>query len=140
MRSQVTKSTSPPRPHPIHPTGSTVGGRNTEPASELRLACVVCCSAEDTLNFWKGIADVGLLGEVVTNISAELVELLNGVQQRREPAALQDTGRRRRRCVRAAGTASSQRAACRSTKGREGADSAAVARRWIWFVVLTNPD
>ncbi|KAM8841271.1 glucocorticoid modulatory element-binding protein 1 isoform 1-T2 [Spinachia spinachia] len=47
--------------------------------------------SEDTLNFWKGIADVGLLGEVVTNISTELVELLNGVQQRREPAALQDT-------------------------------------------------
>ncbi|XP_059206138.1 glucocorticoid modulatory element-binding protein 1 isoform X2 [Centropristis striata] len=47
--------------------------------------------SEDTLNFWKGIADVGLLGEVVTNISTELLELLNGVQQRREPAALQDT-------------------------------------------------
>ncbi|XP_029298362.1 glucocorticoid modulatory element-binding protein 1-like [Cottoperca gobio] len=47
--------------------------------------------SEDTLNFWKGIADVGLLGEVVTNISTELQELLNGVQQRREPAALQDT-------------------------------------------------
>ncbi|XP_033951124.1 glucocorticoid modulatory element-binding protein 1 isoform X1 [Pseudochaenichthys georgianus] len=47
--------------------------------------------SEDTLNFWKGIADVGLLGEVVTNISTELQELLNGVKQRREPAALQDT-------------------------------------------------
>ncbi|XP_078123810.1 glucocorticoid modulatory element-binding protein 1 [Sander vitreus] len=47
--------------------------------------------SEDTLNFWKGIADVGLLGEVVTNISTELLELLNGVQQRREPAGLQDT-------------------------------------------------
>nr|XP_046273227.1 glucocorticoid modulatory element-binding protein 1 isoform X2 [Scatophagus argus] len=47
--------------------------------------------SEDTLNFWKGIADVGLLGEVVTNISTELLELLNGVQQRREPVALQDT-------------------------------------------------
>ncbi|XP_045914513.1 glucocorticoid modulatory element-binding protein 1 isoform X2 [Micropterus dolomieu] len=47
--------------------------------------------SEDTLNFWKGIADVGLLGEVVTNISTELLELLNGVQQRRESAALQDT-------------------------------------------------
>lgn len=52
----------------------------------------VCVSTEDTLNFWKGIADVGLLGEVVTNISTELLELLNGVQQRREPAGLQDTG------------------------------------------------
>nr|XP_020462077.1 glucocorticoid modulatory element-binding protein 1-like isoform X2 [Monopterus albus] len=47
--------------------------------------------SEDTLNFWKGIADVGLLGEVVTNISTELLEMLSGVQQRREPAALQDT-------------------------------------------------
>uniref|UniRef100_A0AAQ4PMG2 Glucocorticoid modulatory element binding protein 1 n=1 Tax=Gasterosteus aculeatus aculeatus TaxID=481459 RepID=A0AAQ4PMG2_GASAC len=61
------------------------------PTTERRLACVVCCSAKDTLNFWKGIPDVGLLGEVVTNISAELVELLNGVQQRKETAALQDT-------------------------------------------------
>ncbi|KAM3596174.1 uncharacterized protein V6R79_009839 [Siganus canaliculatus] len=47
--------------------------------------------SEDTLNFWKGIADVGLLGEVVTNISTELQGLLNGVQLRREAAALQDT-------------------------------------------------
>ncbi|XP_042292150.1 glucocorticoid modulatory element-binding protein 1 isoform X1 [Thunnus maccoyii] len=47
--------------------------------------------SEDTLNFWKGIADVGLLGEVVTNISSELLELLNNVQQRRESATLQDT-------------------------------------------------
>ncbi|XP_034560897.1 glucocorticoid modulatory element-binding protein 1 isoform X1 [Notolabrus celidotus] len=47
--------------------------------------------SEDTLNFWKGIADVGLLGEVVTNISTVLQELLSGVQQRKEPAALQET-------------------------------------------------
>lgn len=47
--------------------------------------------SEDTLNFWKGIADVGLLGEVVTNINTELLELLNGVQQRRKAGALQDT-------------------------------------------------
>lgn len=47
--------------------------------------------SEDTLNFWKGIADVGLLGEVVTNINTELLALLNGVQQRSEPGILQDT-------------------------------------------------
>lgn len=52
----------------------------------------VSVPAEDTLTFWKGIADVGLLGEVVTNISSELLEMLNGVQQRQETAALQDTG------------------------------------------------
>lgn len=34
---------------------------------------------------------MGLLGEVVTNISAELLEMLSGVQQRREQE-VQDTG------------------------------------------------
>lgn len=52
----------------------------------------MCLPTEDTLNFWKGIADVGLLGEVVTNISTELLELLKNVQQHQETAALQDTG------------------------------------------------
>ena len=72
-------------------------GDHTHRAQQwLRLVWAVCLSTEDTLNFWKGIADVGLLGEVVTNISTELLELLNGVQQRREPAALQDTGTEQR--------------------------------------------
>ncbi|KAJ8273398.1 hypothetical protein GJAV_G00101190 [Gymnothorax javanicus] len=44
--------------------------------------------SEETLNFWKGIADVGLMGEVVANIRTELLELLTGVQQR--SAALQE--------------------------------------------------
>lgn len=48
--------------------------------------------AEDTLTFWKGIADVGLLGEVVSNISSELLRMLSGLQQQQETAALQDTG------------------------------------------------
>uniref|UniRef100_A0A3Q0R3L2 Glucocorticoid modulatory element binding protein 1 n=1 Tax=Amphilophus citrinellus TaxID=61819 RepID=A0A3Q0R3L2_AMPCI len=48
-------------------------------------------SEEDTLNFWKGIADVGLLGEVVTNINTELMELLNNVQQRMDSTTLQET-------------------------------------------------
>uniref|UniRef100_A0A3B3V9S3 Glucocorticoid modulatory element binding protein 1 n=1 Tax=Poecilia latipinna TaxID=48699 RepID=A0A3B3V9S3_9TELE len=47
--------------------------------------------SEDTLNFWKGIADVGLLGEVVTNINTELIQMLDGVLQRREQNAVQDT-------------------------------------------------
>uniref|UniRef100_A0A3Q0R0R3 Glucocorticoid modulatory element binding protein 1 n=1 Tax=Amphilophus citrinellus TaxID=61819 RepID=A0A3Q0R0R3_AMPCI len=47
--------------------------------------------SEDTLNFWKGIADVGLLGEVVTNINTELMELLNNVQQRMDSTTLQET-------------------------------------------------
>lgn len=56
-------------------------------------------SAEETLNFWKGIADVGLLGEVVPNISSELLELLNSVKQRSEAAAMQETGTEQSRDV-----------------------------------------
>nr|XP_057902757.1 glucocorticoid modulatory element-binding protein 1 isoform X2 [Doryrhamphus excisus] len=46
---------------------------------------------EDTLNFWIGIADVGLLGEVVSKISSELLDLLNGMPLLKESAVLQDT-------------------------------------------------
>ncbi|XP_062384943.1 glucocorticoid modulatory element-binding protein 1 [Sardina pilchardus] len=47
--------------------------------------------SEDTLNFWKGIADVGLMGEVVTNIRTELLEMLKGVQLRSDHTSLQDS-------------------------------------------------
>ncbi|CDQ83467.1 unnamed protein product [Oncorhynchus mykiss] len=46
--------------------------------------------SEETLNFWRGIADVGLMGEVVDNIRTELLEMLRGVQLRSEQAAMQD--------------------------------------------------
>ncbi|XP_007229880.2 glucocorticoid modulatory element-binding protein 1 [Astyanax mexicanus] len=46
--------------------------------------------SEETFSFWKGIADVGLMGEVVTNIRTELLELLRGVQLRSDQANLQD--------------------------------------------------
>lgn len=47
---------------------------------------------EETLNFWRGIADVGLMGEVVENIRTELLEMLRGVQLCSEQAAMQDAG------------------------------------------------
>ncbi|XP_017543073.2 glucocorticoid modulatory element-binding protein 1 [Pygocentrus nattereri] len=46
--------------------------------------------SEETFSFWKGIADVGLMGEVVSNIRTELLELLRGVQLRSDQANLQD--------------------------------------------------
>ncbi|XP_060760767.1 glucocorticoid modulatory element-binding protein 1 isoform X2 [Neoarius graeffei] len=46
--------------------------------------------SEETLSFWKGIADVGLMGEVVSNIRTELLEMLRGVQLRSDQANLQD--------------------------------------------------
>lgn len=48
--------------------------------------------SEDTLMFWKGIADVGLMEEVVCNIQKEIEELLRGVQQRLIHAPFQVTG------------------------------------------------
>ncbi|XP_068935163.1 glucocorticoid modulatory element-binding protein 1 isoform X2 [Petaurus breviceps papuanus] len=47
--------------------------------------------SEDTLMFWKGIADVGLMEEVVCNIQKEMEELLRGVQQRLLQAPFQIT-------------------------------------------------
>ncbi|XP_034269526.1 glucocorticoid modulatory element-binding protein 1 isoform X3 [Pantherophis guttatus] len=38
--------------------------------------------SEEMLMFWKGIADVGLMEEVVCNIQKEIEEVLRGVQQR----------------------------------------------------------
>lgn len=64
------------------------GRAHTLPVTSL----LRCPSTEETLNFWKGIADVGLLGEVVPNISAELLELLNSVKQRNEATAGQEAG------------------------------------------------
>jgi len=49
---------------------------------------------EDTLMFWKGIADVGLMEEVVCNIQKEIEEVLRGVQQRLGQSPFQMTGRR----------------------------------------------
>lgn len=42
---------------------------------------------------------MGLLGEVVPNISSELLELLNSVKQRSEAAAMQETGTEQSRDV-----------------------------------------
>ncbi|XP_017287380.1 glucocorticoid modulatory element-binding protein 1 isoform X2 [Kryptolebias marmoratus] len=70
-----------------------LGRKSDWSSSSLESADKKGCSeiSEDTLNFWKGIADVGLLGEVVTNINTELVQMLNSVLQRRDAAVLQET-------------------------------------------------
>lgn len=55
--------------------------------------CLIPPVPEDTLMFWKGIADVGLMEEVVCNIQKEIEELLRGVQQRLLQAPFQVTGK-----------------------------------------------
>ncbi|KAI1894905.1 hypothetical protein AGOR_G00120570 [Albula goreensis] len=46
--------------------------------------------SEETLSFWKSIAEVGLMGEVVSNIRTELLALLRRVQLRSGQEALQE--------------------------------------------------
>ncbi|XP_051527882.1 glucocorticoid modulatory element-binding protein 1-like isoform X1 [Myxocyprinus asiaticus] len=46
--------------------------------------------SDETLSFWRGIAEVGLMGEVVSNIRSELLGLLRGVQLRTDQSLLQD--------------------------------------------------
>lgn len=38
--------------------------------------------SEETLLFWKGISDVGLMDEVISKVQNEIEEILSGVQQR----------------------------------------------------------
>ncbi|XP_058051999.1 glucocorticoid modulatory element-binding protein 1 isoform X3 [Ahaetulla prasina] len=47
--------------------------------------------SEEMLMFWKGIADVGLMEEVVCNIQKEIEEVLKGVQQRLAQSPFQIT-------------------------------------------------
>ncbi|XP_062846049.1 glucocorticoid modulatory element-binding protein 1 isoform X2 [Trichomycterus rosablanca] len=46
--------------------------------------------SEETFNFWKGIVEVGLMGEVVTNIRTELLEMLRGVQLHSDQSTILD--------------------------------------------------
>ncbi|XP_071993089.1 glucocorticoid modulatory element-binding protein 1 isoform X2 [Engystomops pustulosus] len=47
--------------------------------------------SEETLLFWKGISDVGLMDEVISKIQDEIEELLSGVQQRIDQQPFQIT-------------------------------------------------
>lgn len=45
--------------------------------------------SEETLLFWKGISDVGLMDEVINKVQNEIEDLLSGVQQRIDQTHLQ---------------------------------------------------
>ncbi|XP_077363444.1 glucocorticoid modulatory element-binding protein 1 isoform X2 [Festucalex cinctus] len=79
--------------------GKIVGDNMSERLSE-KVDCILSSvesvnkdshEISDSLNFWKGIANVGLLGEVVTKISTELLDLLNSLQLLKESVVLQNT-------------------------------------------------
>ncbi|XP_051991301.1 glucocorticoid modulatory element-binding protein 1 isoform X2 [Xyrauchen texanus] len=60
---------------------------DTVETPEKRITSVI---SDETLSFWRGIAEVGLMGEVVSNIRSELLGLLRGVQLRTDQNSLQD--------------------------------------------------
>lgn len=45
--------------------------------------------SEETLLFWKGISDVGLMDEVISKVQNEIEDLLSGVEQRSDQTPLQ---------------------------------------------------
>ncbi|XP_028836488.1 glucocorticoid modulatory element-binding protein 1-like isoform X2 [Denticeps clupeoides] len=47
--------------------------------------------SEDPLSFWQSLADMGLMGEVVSKVRSELLALLRGVEQRSQQENLQHT-------------------------------------------------
>lgn len=49
-------------------------------------------SLDGILSLWKGVADIGLMGEVLSSIQTELVAALKEVEVRSERADLQETG------------------------------------------------
>ncbi|XP_053310434.1 glucocorticoid modulatory element-binding protein 1 [Spea bombifrons] len=47
--------------------------------------------SEETLLFWRGISDVGLMDEVISKVQNEIEDLLSGVQQRMDQTPFQVT-------------------------------------------------
>lgn len=51
-----------------------------------------CLCLDGILSLWKGVAECGLMREVLSGLQAHLLATLKGVEVRNEKAELQDTG------------------------------------------------
>ncbi|XP_070998990.1 glucocorticoid modulatory element-binding protein 1-like isoform X1 [Oncorhynchus clarkii lewisi] len=69
-------------PGPAPPITSTVNGHVKRKRGDI--------IPDGSLSFWRGIADVGLMGEVLSSFRTELVAMLRGVEVRSEKAILQE--------------------------------------------------
>lgn len=49
-------------------------------------------SVDGVLSLWRGVADTGLMGEVLSSLQTELLAIFKGVELRSEKANLQKTG------------------------------------------------
>lgn len=49
-------------------------------------------SLDEMLRLWKGVADSGLIGEVLSSLQTEILATLKGVEVRSENASLQEPG------------------------------------------------
>uniref|UniRef100_S4RU60 Glucocorticoid modulatory element binding protein 2 n=1 Tax=Petromyzon marinus TaxID=7757 RepID=S4RU60_PETMA len=66
------------------------------PSDDADLGCVTSCltwvssfTADEVFSLWKGIADVGLLGEVVNEVQQEIQDTLKALRQRIQLSPLQ---------------------------------------------------
>lgn len=69
-------------PGPAPPITSTANGHVKRKRGDI--------IPDGSLSFWRGIADVGLMGEVLSSFRTELVAMLRGVEVRSEKAILQE--------------------------------------------------
>uniref|UniRef100_A0A8B9JW70 SAND domain-containing protein n=1 Tax=Astyanax mexicanus TaxID=7994 RepID=A0A8B9JW70_ASTMX len=78
-------------------THSVSIGEEMPDETDIFLLCVRICvcicvtSADESLNLWKGIAEMGLMGAVVSTIRSELLAMLSEVERRSEQATLQES-------------------------------------------------
>ncbi|CAB1333715.1 unnamed protein product [Coregonus sp. 'balchen'] len=69
-------------PGPAPPIPSTANGHVKRKRGDI--------IPDGSLSFWRGIAEVGLMGEVLSSFRTELVAMLRGVEVRSEKAILQE--------------------------------------------------
>ncbi|XP_041650163.1 glucocorticoid modulatory element-binding protein 1-like [Cheilinus undulatus] len=77
----VTAEWSPGRARPVNPT--TANGHATKRKR--------ADTTDGVLSLWQGVADCGLMGEVLSSLQTELLATLKGVEARSEKATLQET-------------------------------------------------
>lgn len=51
-----------------------------------------CLFSEDTMTFWKGLKDAGLLEDIVEDLQKEIEEILKGLEERINEPPLQVKG------------------------------------------------
>ncbi|XP_051518870.1 glucocorticoid modulatory element-binding protein 2-like [Myxocyprinus asiaticus] len=76
---------------PANPASVDVNGSSATFSSDTNEDCTewVTAIGEDTMMFWRGLKDAGLLDEVMEDLQTEIQEILNGLEERIHEPPLQ---------------------------------------------------